>query len=56
MPSAADVEAGGVAMGDMQKRLLRAVEELTLHVIRIEEENRRLHAELEFRRPTEAAP
>jgi hypothetical protein len=33
IPSAAEVEAGGVSLGDMQAKLLAKVEELTLHVI-----------------------
>ncbi|MGC3973465.1 MAG: hypothetical protein QM771_03665 [Nitrospira sp.] len=33
MPSAAEVAATGVSLGDMQARLLRKIEELTLHAI-----------------------
>jgi hypothetical protein len=42
IPSADDVEAGGVSLGDMQSKLLAKVEELTLHLIRIEKENTEL--------------
>jgi len=33
IPSAADVAAGGVSLGDMQSKLLEKIEELTLHQI-----------------------
>ncbi len=33
IPSAAEVDAGGVSLGDMQAKLLAKVEELTLHAI-----------------------
>lgn len=39
IPSAAEVAAHGVSMGDMQAKLLSKVEELTLHLIRMEKEN-----------------
>jgi hypothetical protein len=39
VPSAADVAANGVSMGEMQATLLAKVEELTLHLIRLEKEN-----------------
>jgi hypothetical protein len=39
IPSAAEVEQGGVSLGDMQAKLLAKVEELTLHLIRLEKEN-----------------
>ncbi|MDA0577236.1 MAG: hypothetical protein O3B24_03960, partial [Verrucomicrobia bacterium] len=47
MLSAAEVEAGGVPVGDMQSRLLRKVEELTLHVIQLQKENTLLREALE---------
>jgi hypothetical protein len=53
IPSAAEVEQGGVSIGDMQARLLAKVEELTLHVIAqekrmaaVEHENAELRAEV----------
>jgi hypothetical protein len=39
IPSAAEVAEKGVNMGDMQAKLLSKVEELTLHLIRMEKEN-----------------
>lgn len=42
MPSAAEVEENGVALGDMQARLLQKVEELTLYVIDLKKENETL--------------
>ena len=46
MPSAKEVEINGIALGEMNKLLLKKVEELTLHLIekekQMEEQNRRL--------------
>ncbi len=42
IPSAADVAEHGVSVGDMQSKLLGKIEELTLHLIRIEKENAEL--------------
>ena len=39
IPSAAEVEDDGVALGEMQARLLQKVEELTLYVIALQKEN-----------------
>ncbi|MCH7859274.1 MAG: hypothetical protein IID14_06190 [Candidatus Marinimicrobia bacterium] len=50
IPSATEVEENGVALGDMQARLLQKVEELTLYVIELDKENQALKervAELE---------
>lgn len=38
IPSAAEISESGILIGDMQKKLLEKVEELTLHVIRLEAE------------------
>jgi hypothetical protein len=53
IPSAAEVADEGITLGDMQRRLLEKVEELTLHMIAmnkrlrlLEEENAELKAEL----------
>jgi len=47
IPSAADVNAQqGVELGDMQKRLLEKVEELYRYMIRLNNENKQLKAEL----------
>ncbi len=42
IPAAAEVEAKGVNLGDMQSKLLAKVEELTLHMIAADERNNRL--------------
>ncbi len=42
IPPAAEVEAQGVNLGDMQSKLLAKVEELTLHMIAADERNNRL--------------
>jgi hypothetical protein len=44
VPSAAEVAAGGVKLGEMQAILLQKVEELTLHVIELEKQNAELRA------------
>lgn len=45
VPSAADVAARGVSVGEMQKILLQKIEELTLHQIRLEKDVTALRAE-----------
>jgi hypothetical protein len=47
MPSEREVREGGVRIGDMQARLLQKVEELTLYVMELKEENGRLRRRLE---------
>jgi hypothetical protein len=42
IPSAAEISADGIEIGDMQKRLLEKIEELTLHMISMEAELREL--------------
>jgi len=46
IPSAAEVEAAGFDLGDMQKKLLEKLEELTLYVIEQEKKIERLEAKL----------
>jgi hypothetical protein len=38
IPTAADVEKNGIALGDMQKKMMEKIEELTLYVLKLEEE------------------
>jgi hypothetical protein len=38
IPAAADVEKNGIALGDMQKKMMEKIEELTLYVLKLEEE------------------
>jgi len=42
IPSAQEVQEKGVSLGDMQAKLLAKIEELTLHMIQAEKENRDL--------------
>ncbi|AHF90389.1 hypothetical protein OPIT5_09435 [Opitutaceae bacterium TAV5] len=49
VPSAGQVASEGVSVGEMQSLLLRKVEELTLHVIRQQEEIDGLRRKLETR-------
>jgi hypothetical protein len=42
IPSAAEIEANGVSLGDMQAKLLEKIEELTLHLIDLKKENEAL--------------
>jgi len=46
MPSAADVAESGVSLGEMQSKLLRKIEELTLHAIQQHETIAALQAKL----------
>jgi hypothetical protein len=47
IPSAAEVAEKGVSVGEMQAKLLAKIEELTLHMIAAEKENRELKERLE---------
>lgn len=47
LPSAAEVEQNGVDIGETQALLLEKIEELTLHLIKLEKENQALQVELE---------
>jgi hypothetical protein len=54
MPTAREAVGAGIGVGDMQARLLQKVEELTLHMIDLKQENEQLKqrlAQLESRRP-----
>ncbi len=39
IPSAAEVEANGVSLGEMDSKLLQKIEELTLYIIELKKEN-----------------
>lgn len=47
IPTASEVEAHGVSVGEMDAKLLQKVEELTLYVIALDKKNRALEHELE---------
>ena len=46
IPSAATVEKNGIDLGDMNKRLLEKIEELTLYMIELKKENKNLEQRL----------
>ncbi|MNI76009.1 hypothetical protein D3C73_1322060 [compost metagenome] len=39
MPKAEDAEANGISLGEMNKILLKKIEEITLHLIDMEKKN-----------------
>ncbi|MBO4805187.1 MAG: hypothetical protein IK005_05170 [Paludibacteraceae bacterium] len=47
IPSAAEIEKDGVSLSKMTNLLLEKIEELTLHMIQLEKENKALKAEME---------
>jgi hypothetical protein len=47
IPTAAEIEAEGVDVDEMQVKMMEKIEELTLHMIRLEQENEALKARLE---------
>jgi hypothetical protein len=47
VPSAGDVAAHGVTLGEMQATLLAKIEELTLHMIELDRENRQLKTRMD---------
>lgn len=46
VPTAHEVETNGMDVGEMNKILLQKMEELTLHVIALDKQNKALHAEV----------
>lgn len=42
IPAAAEIEKNGILVGDLQKRMVEKMEELTLYVIQLDKENREL--------------
>ena len=47
IPSARQVEKEGLHLGDMQKRIMEKVEELTLYIIQLSKENQQMKQEIE---------
>ncbi|MNL11807.1 hypothetical protein D3C87_1326570 [compost metagenome] len=45
IPSAAEVKANGVDLGEMNAKLLQKIEELTLHLIEIKKENQSIKSD-----------
>ncbi len=56
IPTEAEVKEKGVSLGAMQAKLLAKVEELTLHMIQQEKENRELHGQIQELRERLARP
>ena len=46
IPSAAEVKANGIDLGEMNAKLLQKIEELTLHLIEMKKENQQLRLEV----------
>jgi hypothetical protein len=46
IPSEAEVRENGVSLGEMQSKLLAKIEELTLHTIQLDQQNRELQARI----------
>ena len=46
MPSEMEVIKNGVSVGEMQKKMMQKIEELTLYVIELKKENERIKAQL----------
>ena len=46
IPSAAEIDKKGIELGDMTRRLLEKVEELTLYIIELKKENKTLEERL----------
>jgi hypothetical protein len=46
IPSAATVEEDGILIGDMQKRMMEKIEELTLYILELNETNKQQQAEI----------
>jgi hypothetical protein len=46
IPAAAVIEKNGIDLGDMQKKLIEKIEELTLYVLQLEEQNRNMQAQI----------
>jgi hypothetical protein len=47
LPPIAEVNKNGVELGDMQAKLLKKIEELTLYVIELKKENEEIKKKLE---------
>ena len=48
IPSAAEVEKEGILIGDMQKKMMEKIEELTLYILQLEEKYSQLAAQLDL--------
>jgi hypothetical protein len=50
IPDAETIEKSGITLGDMQTRLVEKIEELTLYLIQLDKDNRRLKEEMQVLR------
>jgi len=46
VPSASDVAANGISVGEMQTTIMQKIEELTLYVIELQKQNDALQAQV----------
>jgi len=46
IPSASEVENDGILVGDMQKKMMEKIEELTLYILDLNEANKKLQEEM----------
>ena len=46
IPSAEEIEQKGIQLGDMQKRMMEKIEELTLYIIELDKKNEVLKKEI----------
>jgi len=46
IPSAETIEKNGIEVGDMQKRIMEKIEELTLYILQLQEQNNQLEKEM----------
>ena len=47
IPDAATIESEGIEVGEMQKRMMEKIEELTLYILQLEEKYTQLSAEMD---------
>jgi hypothetical protein len=47
IPDAATIEKEGIALGDMQTRMMEKIEEMTLYLIQLDKDNRHLKEEIQ---------
>ena len=47
IPSAAEVKEEGIQVGDMQKKMMEKIEELSLYIIQLNDENKSLKKDMD---------
>jgi hypothetical protein len=48
IPPAAEVEKNGIELGDMQKRMMEKIEELTLYILKLEDEIQKIKSKIDL--------